>query len=123
MCQHSYVPFTGKPYIHYNGVNYGNKMGCGSAGQQHGQHGKHMWNHKQEHPYRTIVRSNIDDKKIINTVPVNGMGHVSQLVKDIDSRRCAIGDAWPEFVRKDNIWARYEKYSNHEARNLYDRRM
>jgi hypothetical protein len=55
---HSYADYTGKPYIYYNGVSY-------VPG--------HMIQYQDEHPYRTIVRTNVDDKFIINRVPINGM--------------------------------------------------
>lgn len=130
--QHSYVPFTGKPYIHYNGIPY----------QRNND------NNYNEHSRRTIVRTNELDQKIIPSVPTNGMDGVRQLVgssparqnlnisgnqnawsnygifdnPNIQLQRSNINgtndDAWSQLQRKDNIFQRYQVSSSRQN-NLF----
>ena len=80
--RHSYVPFTGKSYIYYNGVQYE---------RQH-----HPSIYQNEHPDRTIIRTNELDKTIINRVPLNGMNNM-----------------------KDNLFNIYQQNTNYPRNNFH----
>jgi|SRR5271154_1109940 len=93
---HSYVPFTGKPYIYYNGIPYvvKNSRNC------------------DEHPYRTIVRTNVDDCRIVRSVPVGGMGIQIDAGKiKCDAPGCKYDDRWDYALFRDNC--------NYSANNLF----
>uniref|UniRef100_A0A6C0LVM7 Uncharacterized protein n=1 Tax=viral metagenome TaxID=1070528 RepID=A0A6C0LVM7_9ZZZZ len=60
--EHSYVPYTGKPYIYYNGVGYQFK------------YTNPLYNMLTEHPDRTIIRWNESDCMIKDHIPLKGMG-------------------------------------------------
>ena len=65
MLNHSYVEYTGEPYIYYNGVSY---QPCTETCYQ-------------EHPSRTIVRTNICDDILVDRVPLNGNRDLTLLAK------------------------------------------
>jgi len=60
--RHSYVDYTGKPYIYYHGVPYE----------------KPVYTPYVE-PDRTVIRSLQSNRQIINHVPDNGMGLINKM--------------------------------------------
>ena len=97
--RHAYTDYTGKPYIYYNGVPFTKKY----SGDCY-----------QEHPYRTVVRTNLPDGAITDCVTANGMGQISRRLQSM-----SLFDRWARAARKDNVFLRYEMNCNYAANNLF----
>jgi hypothetical protein len=86
MFNHSYSPYDGRPYIFYNGVPVDRE---------------HLRDCGEEHPPRTIIRSN-HHHHMVDHVPTNGMGKLVALAK---IKEMITGDPYALYIRNCNYSA------------------
>lgn len=83
--RHSFTDFTAKPYIYYHGVPY-------TVAQNVPQYDRE----------RTVIRTNQPNKKIIHSA-ANDRSNFNHC----GAQPNLCDDSWSNFVRKDNMYARY----------------